>query len=66
MTARLVFIANGPFSVPKLPGIAGIQDFKAKVFHTSRWDYGYSGGDILTLRGTTGSKSMAGGGLSLS
>jgi cyclohexanone monooxygenase len=31
--------------VPKLPGIPGIEDFKGHSFHTSRWDYGYTGGD---------------------
>ena len=32
-------------SRPKLPGIPGIDDFKGHTFHTSRWDYGYTGGD---------------------
>jgi cyclohexanone monooxygenase len=31
--------------VPKLPGIPGIESFKGHSFHTSRWDYGYTGGD---------------------
>jgi cyclohexanone monooxygenase len=31
--------------VPKLPGIPGIEDFKGHSFHTSRWDYAYTGGD---------------------
>ena len=30
---------------PKLPGIPGIDDFKGHTFHTSRWDYDYTGGD---------------------
>jgi cyclohexanone monooxygenase len=38
-------MANGPLSRPKLPGIPGISDFKGHTFHTSRWDYGYTGGD---------------------
>jgi len=29
----------------KLPGIPGIEDFKGHSFHTSRWDYNYTGGD---------------------
>ena len=30
---------------PKLPGIPGIETFKGHSFHTSRWDYAYTGGD---------------------
>src|SRR6202011_5329015 len=43
--AQFVVMANGPFSAPKLPGIPGLQDFKGRSFHTSRWDYDYTGGD---------------------
>ncbi|WP_309604804.1 NAD(P)/FAD-dependent oxidoreductase [Phenylobacterium sp.] len=43
--ARHVAMANGPLSRPKLPGIPGIGDFKGHTFHTSRWDYRYTGGD---------------------
>ncbi|KQX18611.1 MULTISPECIES: flavin-containing monooxygenase [unclassified Sphingomonas] len=30
---------------PKLPGIPGIGDFKGTSFHTSHWDYGFTGGN---------------------
>lgn len=30
---------------PKLPGTPGIEEFEGKMFHTSRWDYSYTGGD---------------------
>ena len=43
--ARYVFMANGPLSRPKLPGIPGVESFKGHSFHTSRWDYDYTGGD---------------------
>ncbi len=43
--AQFVAMANGPLSRPKLPGIPGINDFKGYTFHTSRWDYRYTGGD---------------------
>src|SRR3954465_8476498 len=43
--ARYVAMANGPLSRPKLPGIPGINTFKGHTFHTSRWDYRYTGGD---------------------
>jgi cyclohexanone monooxygenase len=38
-------MGTGPLHVPKLPGIPGIEDFKGHSFHTSRWDYDYTGGD---------------------
>jgi cation diffusion facilitator CzcD-associated flavoprotein CzcO len=44
-TAQFVAMANGPLSRPKLPGIPGINDFSGHTFHTSRWDYRYTGGD---------------------
>ncbi|MFC4296238.1 flavin-containing monooxygenase [Novosphingobium tardum] len=43
--ARFVIMANGPLHRPKLPGIPGIESFKGHTFHTSRWDYAYTGGD---------------------
>ncbi|MFT4712112.1 MAG: cyclohexanone monooxygenase [Candidatus Azotimanducaceae bacterium] len=45
MKARYVLMANGPLNRPKLPGIPGINNFKGHTFHTSRWDYNYTGGD---------------------
>ena len=44
-TAQFVGMGTGPLHVPKLPGIPGIEDFKGHSFHTSRWDYDYTGGD---------------------
>ncbi|OBF80094.1 monooxygenase [Mycobacterium sp. 852002-51163_SCH5372311] len=43
--ARFVVMASGPFHRPKLPGIPGIKNFKGHSFHSSRWDYEYTGGD---------------------
>ena len=43
--ARFVVMSNGPLHRPKLPGIEGINSFKGHTFHTSRWDYEYTGGD---------------------
>ena len=45
MKARFVCMANGPLHRPKLPGIPGVEAFKGHSFHTSRWDYDYTGGD---------------------
>jgi len=44
MRARFVIMANGPLHRPKLPGIPGIETFAGHAFHTSRWDYAYTGG----------------------
>jgi cyclohexanone monooxygenase len=43
--AQFVIQATGPANRPKLPGIPGIGDFEGHSFHTSRWDYEYTGGD---------------------
>jgi cyclohexanone monooxygenase len=43
--ARFVALASGPLHRPKLPGIPGVESFKGHSFHTSRWDYAYTGGD---------------------
>ncbi|HET6963138.1 MAG TPA: NAD(P)/FAD-dependent oxidoreductase, partial [Acidimicrobiales bacterium] len=45
MRARYVVMGNGPLHRPKLPGIPGIESFEGHSFHTSRWDYAYTGGD---------------------
>ncbi|GGO77583.1 flavin-containing monooxygenase [Nonomuraea cavernae] len=44
-TAQFVAMGTGPLHVPKLPGIPGIESFRGHSFHTSRWDYDYTGGD---------------------
>jgi cyclohexanone monooxygenase len=44
-TTRFVCIGTGPLHRPKLPGIPGIETFGGHSFHTSRWDYDYTGGD---------------------
>jgi cyclohexanone monooxygenase len=44
-TAQFLAMGTGPLHVPKLPGIPGIESFTGHSFHTSRWDYDYTGGD---------------------
>ena len=41
----VVFMSSGPLNRPKLPGLPGIEKFKGHTFHTSRWDYNYTGGN---------------------
>jgi len=43
--ARFVIMSSGPLNRPKLPALPGIESFKGHTFHTSRWDYEYTGGD---------------------
>ena len=57
MRAQFVAMANGPLSRPKLPGIPGIERFAGYTFHTSRWDYRYTGGSSTGgLSGLTGKR----------
>ena len=44
-TADYIGLGTGPLHVPKLPGVEGVTSFRGKSFHTSRWDYDYTGGD---------------------
>jgi cyclohexanone monooxygenase len=46
--ARYVVMCPGPLNRPKLPGVPGIKSFKGHSFHTTRWDYGYTGGDWMS------------------
>ncbi|MET8502339.1 flavin-containing monooxygenase [Streptomyces microflavus] len=45
-TFRATYVVNatGTLTEPKLPGIPGIENFRGHTFHTSRWDYAYTGG----------------------
>jgi cation diffusion facilitator CzcD-associated flavoprotein CzcO len=45
ISARFVAIGAGPLHRPKLPGVPGLEAFRGRSFHTSRWDYSYTGGD---------------------
>ncbi|MDG2027613.1 MAG: NAD(P)/FAD-dependent oxidoreductase [Acidimicrobiales bacterium] len=45
MRAKYVAVGTGPLHGPKLPGIPGIESFAGHTFHTTRWDYDYTGGN---------------------
>tara|TARA_B100002052_G_scaffold3599_1_gene3208 strand:+ start:3252 stop:5024 length:1773 start_codon:yes stop_codon:yes gene_type:complete len=47
--ARFVVCANGTLSKPKLAKIDGIETFAGHSFHTSRWDYEYTGDNLQNL-----------------
>ena len=50
--AQFVVMNFGTLTQPKLPGVPGVETFRGHMFHTSRWDYDYTGGD--TTGGLTG------------
>ncbi len=49
MKARFVICANGTLSKPKLSKIAGMETFAGHSFHSSRWDFAYTGEDLSRL-----------------
>ncbi len=42
--SRFFVTAGGILAKAKLPGIPGIEEFAGAAFHTSRWNYGVTGG----------------------
>ncbi|KAK2030525.1 FAD/NAD(P)-binding domain-containing protein [Colletotrichum zoysiae] len=42
--AQFVVLATGTFHEMKLPGLPGLESFERPHFHSSRWDYGITGG----------------------
>jgi cation diffusion facilitator CzcD-associated flavoprotein CzcO len=55
--ARFVVMPIAPLNRPKLPAIPGISAFHGHTFHTSRWDYDYTGGSCEGgLEGLTGKR----------
>jgi cation diffusion facilitator CzcD-associated flavoprotein CzcO len=50
MTAQFVIVANGTLSQPKLSRIDGMKSFRGHSFHTSRFDYAYTGHDLGQLK----------------
>ena len=42
--AKFLIIAGGILHKAKLPGIPGVESYQGKSFHSSRWDYSYTGG----------------------
>ena len=49
LSAKFIVIACGVLHKAKLPGIPGIETYAGRAFHTSRWDYSYTGGSSQTL-----------------
>ncbi|PQM26291.1 monooxygenase [Sphingopyxis lindanitolerans] len=45
LRARFVLVSTGQLQSVRLPGIPGVESYKGRSFHTSRWDYDYTGGN---------------------
>jgi len=57
--ARYIVCGSGPGTLPRLPGIPGIETFEGRSFHTSRWDFDYTGGDHAGNLHRLGDKRVA-------
>ncbi|MFJ8025765.1 flavin-containing monooxygenase [Streptomyces sp. NPDC096311] len=44
MRSRFVCLGGGSLDVPVVPDVPGLDEFEGHVFHSSRWDYAYTGG----------------------
>src|SRR5436305_4535948 len=49
MRARFLIAATGTLTKPKLARIEGMERFRGQSFHTSRWDYDYTGKNLENL-----------------
>ena len=49
MTAKFVICANGTLSKPKLSKIVGMETFAGHAFHSSRWDFDFTGDNLEKL-----------------
>ncbi|MBJ7483886.1 NAD(P)/FAD-dependent oxidoreductase [Brevundimonas sp.] len=57
--ARFVMLGSGPLNKVRVPDIPGIESFEGHTFHTSRWDYDYTGGDSAGNMERLGDKRVA-------
>jgi cation diffusion facilitator CzcD-associated flavoprotein CzcO len=51
MRAQFVVCANGTLAKPKLSAISGMTAFSGHSFHSSRWNYDYTGENLELLKG---------------
>ena len=59
MMCRFVCTSSGILNRPKLPNIQGLSTFSGHAFHTSRWDYRYTGGSPTERMKNLTDKSVA-------
>lgn len=48
LTARFLIRSSGALGAPQFPAIDGLESFTGRIFHSSRWDYAYTGGSPTT------------------
>lgn len=61
LTANAVISAAGLFNAVNMPDIAGIENYRGKMFHTTSWDHSYdwSGKQVALIGvGSTGAQLM--------
>ncbi len=44
LTCDFFVVSCGRMSIPKFPSLPGVDEYAGHIFHTSRWDYDYTGG----------------------
>ncbi|MGY0488250.1 flavin-containing monooxygenase [Streptomyces sp. WG-D5] len=59
LRARYVAFCTGAFSNPKLPALPGLSEFGGHSFHSTRWDYAYTGGSSTEPLTGLADKSVA-------
>ncbi|WP_262699507.1 MULTISPECIES: flavin-containing monooxygenase [Streptomyces] len=42
---RFICLGSGTLDNPSIPDVPGLDEFEGHVFHSSRWDYDYTGGN---------------------
>ena len=53
LRARVLVVATGPLSAPRLPDLPGLGRFEGPAFHSAQWDHGYDlGGKRVAVVGT--------------
>lgn len=44
LRATYLMLGNGALTTPQIPSVPGVETFEGRLFHTSRWDFDYTGG----------------------
>jgi cation diffusion facilitator CzcD-associated flavoprotein CzcO len=47
---KYAILGGGQMTHPKVPDVEGLGKFQGHMFHTSRWDYAYTGGSTAEAR----------------
>jgi cation diffusion facilitator CzcD-associated flavoprotein CzcO len=47
---KFAILGGGQMTHPKVPDVEGLGSFRGHMFHTSRWDYAYTGGSTADAK----------------